>query len=252
MNLENIFNIDNIDTPLYRIFPLHRIEEIFADEELVLVQPKLWDDPFENFFLQCELEGKNGKKISLEALNRQWYGQCWTTQRESDAMWRIYSPQKRGIRIMTSVRKLSEYLWDARDRFSKNKYFIGKVEYEPKNEIEAFLSNTSFREITLGGQNDGVAKTLLTKREEFRHEQEVRLLACNVDPNDFQHNRTVDESTYHIPVEPQKLIDEITIDPRCSDQEFDQMKSQIEALGYTGELNLSGLYRVTLPTMRVT
>ena len=62
----------------------------------------------------------------------------------------------------------------------------------------------------------------------------------------------IDESTYHIPVEPQKLIDEITIDPRCSDQEFDQMKSQIEALGYTGELNLSGLYRVTLPTMRVT
>jgi hypothetical protein len=251
MKVENIFNID-LDTPIYRIFPLHRIKEIFENEELVLVTPKLWDDPFENFFLQCKLQRENGEMVSLEALNRQWYGQCWTRNRENDAMWRIYSPEKGGVRVATTVRQLSEYLWDEGDRFSKQKYFIGSVHYELKNEIEEFLAKTSFREITLGGQNDGIAKTLLTKREEFSHEQEVRILACNVDPNDFQHTRTVSESTYQIPIEPLKLINEITIDPRCSDLEFEQMKKQILALGFDGELNLSDLYRVTLPTMRIT
>ena len=34
------------------------------------------------------------------------YGQCWTKTRESDAMWRIYSPNKNGVRIMTTPRKL--------------------------------------------------------------------------------------------------------------------------------------------------
>lgn len=53
--IKNAININNIDTPVYRIFSYERFIELITTNQLVLVQPSMWDDPYENFFLKTEV-----------------------------------------------------------------------------------------------------------------------------------------------------------------------------------------------------
>jgi hypothetical protein len=110
--------ISDLDQPVYRIFPCHRLSEMFSERELVMVRPSSWDDPFENFLLQCGVIDGCGKVTSLASLRDHWYGLCWTTNEDSDAMWRIYSPDKKGVRVKTTIRKLADTLRERGDRFS--------------------------------------------------------------------------------------------------------------------------------------
>lgn len=91
----NIININDLDTPVYRIFSLERFLELFTEKQLVQVQPSMWDDPYEHFLLKTEVVSDDGEVGSLENLYNSWYGQCWTENEDTDAMWRIYSPEKK-------------------------------------------------------------------------------------------------------------------------------------------------------------
>ncbi|EPK9348293.1 TPA: DUF2971 domain-containing protein, partial [Klebsiella pneumoniae] len=113
--IKNAININNIDTPVYRIFSYERFIELITTNQLVLVQPSMWDDPYENFFLKTEVVSDDGEFGSLESLCNSWYGQCWTENEDTDAMWRIYSPEKRGVRVKTTIRKLFLTLYDTSD-----------------------------------------------------------------------------------------------------------------------------------------
>jgi len=49
----NLIFLDDkdLDKPIYRIFSFSRLKEIFDTNQLTLVKPKLWDDPFEILYL---------------------------------------------------------------------------------------------------------------------------------------------------------------------------------------------------------
>ncbi|HBS1258505.1 TPA: DUF2971 domain-containing protein, partial [Klebsiella pneumoniae] len=64
--IKNAININNIDTPVYRIFSYERFIELITTNQLVLVQPSMWDDPYENFFLKTEVVSDDGEFGSLE------------------------------------------------------------------------------------------------------------------------------------------------------------------------------------------
>ena len=63
--IKNAININNIDTPVYRIFSYERFIELITTNQLVLVQPSMWDDPYENFFLKTEVVSDDGEFGSL-------------------------------------------------------------------------------------------------------------------------------------------------------------------------------------------
>ncbi|MCL3566114.1 hypothetical protein [Klebsiella pneumoniae] len=65
--IKNAININNIDTPVYRIFSYERFIELITTNQLVLVQPSMWDDPYENFFLKTEVVSDDGEFGSLES-----------------------------------------------------------------------------------------------------------------------------------------------------------------------------------------
>lgn len=89
----------------------------------------LWDDPFENFILQGRGRTSNGRTVSF-GMRESLFGQCWTLNWESDAMWRIYSPDKNGVKIRTTIKKLFESIYNAIPTGKRNvSCFIGKVEY---------------------------------------------------------------------------------------------------------------------------
>ena len=85
---------NDLDSDVYRIYSLRRLELLFFSQTDALVSPEKWDDPFENFFLQrTEVhDAESGTNIPLNNLAKDWYGQCWSLNPETDAMWRIYSP----------------------------------------------------------------------------------------------------------------------------------------------------------------
>lgn len=235
---DNVINIDNIDQKIYRIFSVKRFEELLMKKKLFLVNPEKWDDPFENFFLRANTVEPNGELVSLEGIAKSWYGQCWTYTKDSDALWRIYSSKKDGIRVTTTIHKLFSHVWDEKDKFKSLNYFIGSVVYKERSEIENFMRDTSFWEIAQGGQNNGFAELLCMKRKEFIHENEVRLLV-------HDNNKHGKNGCYEVDIEYQDIFEDICLDPRLEDSEFENLKTKIEKYSGSIPITQSDLYKVS-------
>ena len=109
---------EDLDKPIYRIFSFKRLEEIFKEKKLTLAKPKKWDDPFENFILNSTGTLPDGREFQI-GFRDNYYGQCWSLTVESDAMWRIYSPEKDGVKVKTTIRKLFQPLFEAGEIYHK-------------------------------------------------------------------------------------------------------------------------------------
>lgn len=242
---KNTININDIDTPIYRIFSFERFLELIAEKQLVLVQPSMWDDPYENFFLKTEVVSDTGEKVYLESLSDSWYGQCWTENEDTDAMWRIYSPEKRGVRVKTTIRKLFLTLYNTSDKYHSLKYFIGKVNYKGKDEIIEFIKSTSFSEFIRGGQNTQFAEVLCTKRTAFSHENEIRLIVDDIE------SKKGSEGLYKINIDPEDLFEEICLDPRLSINEYSAITKIIKCMGVSTKIIQSDLYKLDLPCLKL-
>ena len=187
----------------------------------VLVSPSKWDDPFENFILESDAKFPSGKIIKGR-LHSEFYGQCWTLNRTSDAMWRIYSHKNQGIRIRTSIELLAESL--SRSLSSPVEQpqetglaFIGRVLYFPRKDLKGYAGKA----FSHGLSCDAVAKTLLVKRNAFRHEREVRLLFLNA-------GYPVKNGIFYYAIDPCVLIDQVMIDPRVPKDRALHLKNEIE------------------------
>lgn len=242
---ENAIGLEDLDIKIYRIFSLDRFSRIIASRENGLVHPSKWDDPFENFFLKGQAEMSDGTQVSLSHLSASWYGQCWTKNKDSDAMWRIYSAVKTGVRAETTVRALFSDFYDSADKFASLKYLIGSVEYKQREEIARFLADTTFTDLAFGGQPHKFAKTLLIKRPEFSHENEVRLLFHDAEGSYGQNGVAV------FPFRWDTILTEVALDPRLSESEFQAEKQKLVILGCTVPITQSELYKFTPAKIRI-
>jgi len=243
---ENILNFNSLDTKIYRIFSIEHFKDLLKSKELVLVNPaKKLDDPFENFFLKTEVVLPDGIKTKLDDLQNKWYVQCWTYKKESDALWRIYSPCKNGVRVSTTARKLFDSIYNENEDLPFLRYFVGNVNYIPQKEIEDFLTGSSFWDIAAGGSNNNFAKLLCIKRPEFDHEEEVRILVNDINGN------IGDGELYRIPFEIENVFDDVCLDPRYNDVEYKKIKKEIEDLGCNLPISQSQLYKLTITQIRL-
>jgi hypothetical protein len=243
----NLIRITDTSQVVYRIFSTDRFVELLENKELVLVRPRLWEDPFENFMLECVATDEDGKVVGLRNIADQCYGQCWTFEPESDAMWRIYSSNKDGIRIKTSIDKIINALWEPLNTFSSLSYFIGKVQYLSREKIEKFMEETSFWDLAAGGQNDKFAETLLMKREAFAHEKELRVLAFN-----SGNNQRANGDIFKVNIDPNHFIDEISLDPRLLGEEAELLSEKLRSKGCIVNIVQSDLYRINTRIIKLT
>ena len=239
------FSEKEIHSPLYRIFSLQRFLESLERKALTLVNPSLWEDPFENFIHQYF------KKVYSDPSRvMRWYGgnlvgQCWTLHRETDAMWRIYSPDKNGVKVRVNSNALLEGLWSSHGNLSASTCcYLGKVSYQTKKELSKIINNPNLEHNLM--QDDTAYKRalfLLQKRNEFSHEKEARLIY------EFTSNQQLrDNQYYDVSIDPNALYEQIVLDPRMSDTEFKMYKSGIKALGYKGRITQSSLYNLDILT----
>lgn len=228
-DLKNRTTDELIDAPIYRIFPIGRFIQVLTSKELTLIKPKKWDDPFENALLSSDFI-MGGEKTKFSAKDY-IYGQCWTLHRETDAMWRIYSPNKDGVRLKTTPRKLLTALKSHVGHFSDIQCFIGKVEYKTKPELLEIFNKIDL----LSTDGTGIAKSLLYKRREFSHEREVRLIYSGDDDNS-------PSDIYSFQIDPNELFDRVLFDPRMEESLRKSYISAVKGLGCTVEVKRSTLY----------
>ncbi len=238
---QNLINFHNseVDRYIYRVMPVHRLFEIFHDNEIVLVNPIKWDDPFENLVLKDMIEGvfdnNPGAKVISKIFRTDIFGQCWTFHKETDAMWRIYSPDKQGVKVRCKVRNLLSSILDNNIDFEKGGLFLGKVDYVPQKNLISLLKCTP----DIYGAD--IAKTLLLKRREFKHEAEVRIISTK-GSGDIK----------KLKIEPLKIFDEIIFDPRMNKHIYESYKKHIIASGYKKRVRQSLLYQLPKELKRKT
>jgi hypothetical protein len=208
---------------LYRILDFSRAVQIFESESLYFAHPQAWDDPFE-----ARVEHQSSHAL---------FAQCWCQLGVSDAMWRIYSPNHMGVRISTTMKKLSEavrattrplgYGWEA-----------GPMKYLSQRGL-----NLQVRKITSSLQKNfdlaTAVKILYMKREAFTHESEWRAAIYCPDVD-----RTRVQKGVSVVVNPHKIIDNILLDPRAPQELVDAFTYYFkEKLKFRGPVMRSVLYK---------
>lgn len=235
--MDNYYNLSQKDfeIPIYRIISKKRLIDLFVTKTNVLVHPSCWDDPFENLLLKSKVKEADGS-LTQYPFHQHVYGQCWTTLKGSDAMWRIYSPNTDGIRIKTTIKKLISSLNKATAQLGYTTCAIGKVNYWSEQKFHQFGSEVFGG---LGVKNDHIFESLLVKRKAFSHEEEIRLIYHDVE-------RRASENLYRYEVNPFELVDQLMIDPRLDKTEANKLKHElVELTGFRPEkIKRSLLYAV--------
>jgi hypothetical protein len=207
-----------LDTKIYKYIPIEYVESMFKSKKLIFGKVNDWDDVYENYFLKQDLRMSTGVSIDTSSVMERCYGQSWTLLEESDAMWRIYSPHKDAVRVSTTAEKLIDVLY-VDDSCSANTY-IGSVIYRSRKDIEEELSSMQQGGLTIEPSfslEALIRDSLYTKRSEFEHEHEVRIL--RMDPTDVK-----PQKPFEVSFNPQTLFDEIVIDPRTTDDQYQKSK----------------------------
>lgn len=227
------FKEKDLDKYIYRIISVDRVIELFSTNQNTLVKPIEWDDPYENFILSSKIKLTSGEIIEYNYHDR-FYGQCWTLNRASDAMWRIYSPNGDGVRVRTTIRKLLESIYAAQPKLPEVKCYLGKVKYLSEKKLYD-VANSIFDDS--GVEVNNLFYSLLVKRRAFKHEDEVRLLYFEMNDDKYS------EKLFKYEIEPNSLIDQMMLDPRFSFEDYKKIKEKIKTKTvFKGDIKRSLLY----------
>lgn len=212
---------NEINKPIYRAVEIEHLLDIFETKTISLVRPRTWEDPYENSLSNCITVAKDkyGQDINLsfESRTKNIFDSCWSTAKETDATWRIYSPNKNKARIRTTIKKLSHAVKSIDDQGFES--YLGKVGYLSQQKIKKIIGDTlaKMSELPLDPQ---IKKLYFHKRSAFAHEKEVRLITNfrNYNKNSLflKYIETYnDHDICKIPInDPADFIEEIVFDPR--------------------------------------
>lgn len=208
---------------LYRIISFERAVEIFKLRQLFFAHPSQWEDPYETHIEYDD--------------SHLFFAQCWGRKAVSDAMWRIYSPDKLSIRIRTTQEKLIEQIHLAK----LNAHFgfnLRRVSYPLKPEFDEKIQAIAMK-FGVDKKSQTAANSLFLKRHAFQHEAEVRAVIYDLkrDPSISK------ESGFRLNIDPHRLIESILFDPRAPDSYVEACTYYFEnKLNYSKYIGKSELY----------
>lgn len=236
-------NIDDLDTPLFRFYPLWFFEEALRARVLVLVPPQRWDDPWESIAWQIAINRRSGQIVSGNKL-KPVYAQCWSATHDSDTLLRAYSHiskdphhnrnvliREEGVRIRTTPRKIMNAIIKSNQTYPKDSFYLGRVDYLPQDQIGQLVVDSVYQMINGSDHCGGLAlaKLLLLKRPAFAHENEYRVVY--IEERNIQ---TQLQPLIKVSMAPNELFDEVTFDPRLEQSERNEREEKAVRLGYSG------------------
>lgn len=216
----SLIDLEDDELAVYRLIEVHHLFELFESRLLTLVAPKLWDDPYENFLGHCYgiVPSEPNRRYDYSGYAKLIFGNCWTLNQDNDATWRIYSPDKRRVKIKTTVKKLYSLVKRIDDQWFCS--YLGKVSYLSESEIKSNISKAIKTESLF--LNDMIKDFYLKKRDTFSEEREIRLLVRLVEPGARIANANYQDPSNldicRLPIgDPADFIDEVVFDPRMPD-----------------------------------
>lgn len=221
--------------------PFEGIQPKVGLQQLENLNSSVWDEylaivtQFRDLLLECpnrdEIEEKQLKKFEecmqlglntqtlMKKVSFRIYKStlvnCWhQNEFESEAMWRLYSENSKGIAIQTTVQNLVDSIDDQRIRLSEVKYInFNDESLNPKD----FVVN-------------GYLGALL-KRKSFEHEKEIRLFfQPQVDPELLKAEKYEYKSQL-IDIDISQLISKIYISPYAKEPYISSVKEIIKMYG---------------------
>ncbi len=164
----------------------------------------------------------------------EWYGQCWSMRSSSDAMWRIYSADKKCVRIKTTLGRL----WDStKDYSGTGRFILGKVQYLSQSQIQKDLEEGS--PYKLNQLSDIIINSFFVKRNSFSHESEYRLIYKSDKTSKEQHGEVIS-----LNIDTHNFIMNVYFDPRADKFYVERCKKVlVKSFGYPAErIHKSSLY----------
>lgn len=229
---------------IYRYISFESFVDILLSKKLTLVHPSLFDDPYENMvnfyktapISYVELAYNNMEsemnKHYLKIQNNLVYTQSWSRASESDAMWRIYSFNKRSICLAVDENKLKSL---------ENVKLIDIIYNEgiPIPKVADAISDISclytYKRLAFNHEEEArlfyMKKLQATKEKVFDdlidydmlpgHDQDGRLLEQTViryESIEDKYNLKLKKNTHKIRIDSlDDFIDEVTVNPFAPD-----------------------------------
>ncbi len=221
-NLRNMTPAD-LDKSIYRIVPVkNNLDLMLENKTLALAKTSSWEDVYENFFFK-ENFFVHGDKVTMEHLADNIFGQCWSTFKDSDAMWRIYSYDKKSVRIKTTIRKLFDAVYLS-DHCMATTY-IGAIDYKSQKALNEWID--SINPVSTSDLTKVTVDSLFMKRNNFSHEQEIRVI---YQPDSASPDCSSRLKFYSIDTD--DFLEEIAFDPRADDTFMQDTMRMISKHGY--------------------
>ena len=216
-----------MDFPLYKIIPYkYLLKWIYADK-IRFDKVAKWDDVYELFLFKQKYI-QNGEIIDFKAESEAIYGQSWSMEGNSDALWRIYSPDKLSVQIKTTCEKFI-HLLERSDVFSNQMgAFLGKVRYMEQEQVEDKIREYS-NDIY---SHKNIVDSLYIKRTPFSYEKEIRILLrkATIEERNGVNYQCEIPCFINLDIRPIDLITEVTFDARLDDNLCSCLKSALQAL----------------------
>ena len=232
----NMYNGIEENAPIYKFMPLNYVLLMVQNNLLTINRISSWPDVYENYMLKQQYQLQDGTPVGVVHQTDGVYGQCWTLCPETDAMWRIYSPNMDAVRIRTTVSKLYDALYLSDHNMADT--FIGKVRYRPQADIENEVQSLS--PLSPGQFIKEVARRAFDKRLEFSHEDEVRIVKILDSAAAAASNALI-----QFPIGAD-FIEEFCIDPRADTALASNIQNSLMGIGVqAGLIVQSPLYQFT-------
>lgn len=237
-----------LDKKIYRIMPFWQLDDMVKTNKNTLAHPSMWTDRFEIWRMENIFSDAEGE------IKSRYFGQCWTLETKSDALWTIHSEGTDGIRIQTTVGTLLKSL--------ENSSFpcqISEVVYLDKDKIQRVVRQGhtlgSYLEIHFrnysrstiesaleinGNTADSFLKTakkFMYKRLAFRYEREVRLICC-LNEHEKGNRKDANKKTnvlYPYKICANHLIKKIKTHPLIEKDEHEKIKRDLVNAGFKDE-----------------
>lgn len=234
--LEAVCEGVDLFAPIYRTMSWDRFMTMLQTKQLTLRHPTDWDDPWENFLLRSDAYLKDGTPCSLKSIADTYYAQCWSFNAESEALWRRYADiTRRAVKIRTTAGKLMAEIYPFNSELAPLQFFFRKVQYVSAETLEEFKQ--SMGDCHISNWSNQFLESLCLKRKAFSYEDEVRLIYQETESSSPP-KPTPEVKT--IPADPTRFIEEVVVDPWCSEQERMNLETAISGL-YSGSLQRSQL-----------
>jgi len=154
------------DTVVWRYMGFVRFVDLLENSRLWFARADLLDDPREGDLTEAEVKQirkaaspdvADGTIKSFRFLRREYFVNCWTTSRESMAMWDLYVCGPGGVAIESKIGSLKRAVGSA-----EGKIFIGSVDYLDWKTAAPWRNN--------------VFSQYVRKDFGFFHEEEIRMM----------------------------------------------------------------------------